>query len=130
MDTVRLFNVIDNPILELFMSQCNVDLIHAAVIHRVKQVTGITISKQSEHDVFGIMSNVYHERGNTTCYSSIHDEVRKLNGYVINEVVDNVKSGILMHLQYLKDASTLPVPLARSTATTRDKSLSLASTML
>lgn len=123
MNIQRLFNVTDNPVLELFMSQRNIDVIHEAIIDRIKKTTGVTISKQSERDILGIMTNVYNEHGNTKCPASVPDEVRKLNGVALAECVAHVKSGILMHLQYLHDASTLPVPIDRSTPTTTDKSM-------
>lgn len=123
MDINRLFKVTDDPILELFMSQHNIDRLHEAIIERIKWTTGITISKQSERDVLGIMTNVYNEFGNTKCPKSVQDEVRKLNGHTLDECVEHVKSGIRMHMQYLHDASTLPVPIDRSTPTTRDKSM-------
>ena len=69
------------------------------------------------------MTNVYNEMVNTKCPESVQEEVRRLNGYTLNECVEHVKSGIRIHIQYLHDASTLPVPIDRSTPTTKDKSL-------
>ena len=47
MDINRLFQVTDDPVLEMFMSQLNIDLLHESIIERIKKTTGITISKQS-----------------------------------------------------------------------------------
>ena len=130
MEVYRLFKQTDNPILELFLSEENKCLLQRTIIKTIKQSTGITISEQSERDLYGIMYNIYNERANTACPTSVHDEVRKLNGYVVDEAVANIKSGILMYLQYVKDASTLPVPMARSIPTTIDKSLEFTSNFI
>jgi hypothetical protein len=46
-----------------------------------------------------------------------------LNYQVIRLMTDDVKQGILMHIHYLKDASSLPVPIPRSLSTTQDTSM-------
>ena len=123
MDIGKLYRQTHNPVLTLFTSEYNTDLLQHAIINYIKLSTDITISKQSERDVFAIMQYVFNTYANTTCNESVHGEVRRLNKIVIEEAVVIVKSGILMYLRYLKDASTIPVPLARSVLTTDDKSL-------
>lgn len=123
MDIGKLYRQTDNPVLTLFTSEYNIDLLQNAIIHCIKLSTDITISKQNERDIFAIMQYVYNTYANTTCNESVHDEVRRLNKIVIDEAIVIVKSGILMYMRYLKDASTMPVPLARSVMTTEDKSL-------
>ena len=123
MDIGKLYRQTHNPVLALFTSEGNIDLLQHAIIDYIKRSTDITISKQSERDIFAIIQYVYNTHANTTCNDSVHDEVRRLNKIVIEEAVVIVKSGILMYLRYLKDASTLPVPMARSVLMTSDKSL-------
>jgi len=123
MDISRVYRQTDNPVLTLFMSPYNMGLLRSAIVDYIKKATDITISEQSDRDLFGVMQFIYNQYANTTCYDSLTSEVRKLNTLVIQESVYNIKSGMLMYFQYVKDASTLPVPIDRAAQTTTDKSI-------
>lgn len=129
MDSQRFFRKTDDPVMCLFFSDNNMNVIHEASIDIIKRSTGVTISRQSERDLLGIMQFVFSVYANTTCMPSVVDEVRRLNKLVLDESVPIIKSGMLMYLQYIKDASTLPVPIDRSVSTTEDKSLGFGSFM-
>lgn len=130
MNAKKLYRQTGDPIMTLFFSDNNVDSIQNAIIDIVFRTTGVTISRQSERDLLGIMQFVFGIYANTRCPKSVVDEVRRLNKYVLDESIHSVKSGMLMHMQYLKDASTLPTPIDRSLSTTEDKSLELRSTFI
>lgn len=130
MSAYKLYRQTHDPIMTLFFSDQNVNAIHTAILDIIYRTTGVIISRQSDRDLLGIMQFVFGTRANTRCPKSIVDEVRRLNKYVIEESVHSVKSGMLMHMQYVKDASTLPTPIDRSVSTTEDKSLDLSSTFI
>lgn len=130
MNAQKLYRQTDDPILTLFFSDTNVDALQAEIVRIIKMSTGITISRQSERDLLGIMHFMYDQHANTRCPVSVIEEVRNLNKHVLDESVTNVKSGMLMHMRYLKDASSLPAPIDRSVSTTDDKSLDLRSTFI
>ena len=129
MDSQRFFRKTDDPVMCLFFSDNNMNVINDASIEIIKRSTGVTISRQSERDLLGIMQFVFSVYANTTWMTSVVDEVRRLNKLVLDESVPIIKSGMLMYLQYIKDASTLPVPIDRSVSTTEDKSLGFGSFM-
>lgn len=129
MDSQRFFRKTGDPVMCLFFSDDNMNVIHEAIIDIIKRSTGVTISRQSERDLLGIMQFVFSVYANTTCMSSVEEEVRRLNTLVLDESIPIIKSGMLMYLQYIKDASTLPIPIDRSVSTTEDKSLGFGSFM-
>jgi hypothetical protein len=122
----KIHHTEDDPLTVQFFSESNVNGIQQQIINQVKHETGIAISKQSDTDLFHIMTGVMNLYSTT-----IHDAHSKefalaimdLNYHVIRQCADSVKKGILMHIQYLKDASTLPEPIPRSLSTTDDHSM-------
>jgi len=115
-----------------FYDKMNVDCLHNQIIKQVKYETGVNISKQSDMEVLHVMNNMFNLHG----AARIEDPKGKgqvimdLNYKVIRECTDNIKSGILMYAQYIKDASTLPTPLDRGQITTSDRSMELTKSFL
>lgn len=129
MDSQRFYRKTDDPVMSLFFSEQNMNALHDAIINLIQRSTGVTISRQSERDLLGMMQFVFSVYANTTCPKTVVDEVRRLNTIVLDESIPLIKSGMLMYLQYIKDASTLPVPIDRSVSTTEDKSVAFGSFM-
>lgn len=126
----KLYRQEGNQVLELFFSAKNIDALQNALVDLIYKSTGVTISRQSERDLLGIMHFMYNAHASAACSGSVVQEVRRLNKYVLEEYVDSVKSGMLMYIHYLKDASTLPTPIDRSVSTTDDKSLDMRNTFI
>lgn len=119
----RLFRQ-ENPLLDAFVSEENMDLLQARIVREVKRRTGLTISRQSDRDLLGIMNATYHERANTACgLPTISQEVERLNGIVLSDTVPIVLNGIHSYMLYVRDASQLAVPIDRGISTTVDKTL-------
>ena len=118
----KVYRQYDNPLLYSFMSEQNLDFLQDALIAAVRQQTGHGISRQSDRDLMGIMNSVYQEHGQTACGTQT---VNDLNKKVLAEAVPNVMAGMQSYMLYVRDASTLPEPLARSVSTTQDKSLKM-----
>lgn len=122
----KIHHTEDDPLATRFFSESNVNGIHQQIIKQVKHETGIVISRQSDTDVFHIMTGVMNLYNKTI--TDVHSKefalaIMDLNYQVIRLCTDSIKKGILMHTQYLKDASTLPEPIPRSLSTTTDHSL-------
>lgn len=118
----KIYRQTDNVLLSTFMSEKNIDVLQEALAEAVRTHTGYSISRQSDRDLIGIMNSVYQEHGLTACGNQT---VSDLNQWVLTEAVPNVLSGIQSYVLYVRDASTLPEPLARSVSTTQDKSLKM-----
>jgi len=119
----RLHRQSDNRLLNTFISDTNMDLIQTRIIHEVKRRSGISISKQSERDLLGIMNATYHERANTFCGLPMEEEVSRLNDIVFEEAMSIVINGMHSYMLYVRDASQMAVPIDRAISTTADKSL-------
>jgi hypothetical protein len=119
----RLFRQSDNPLLNTFISDANMDHLQARIIREVKHRTGLVISRQSDRDLLGIMNATYHERANTLCGLPLEQEVSRLNDIVFEEAIDIVMHGMHSYMLYVRDASQLAVPIDRGISTTVDKSL-------
>jgi hypothetical protein len=119
----RLFRQSDNPLLNTFISDANMDHLQARIIREVKHRTGLVISRQSDRDLLGIMNATYHERANTLCGLQLEQEVSRLNDIVFEEAIDIVMHGMHSYMLYVRDASQLAVPIDRGISTTVDKSL-------
>jgi hypothetical protein len=119
----RLFRQSDNPLLNTFISDANMDHLQARIIREVKHRTGLVISRQSDRDLLGIMNATYHEHANTLCGLPLEQEVSRLNDIVFEEAIDIVMHGMHSYMLYVRDASQLAVPIDRGISTTVDKSL-------
>jgi len=76
----------------------------------VYKQTNKVISYQSENDIYIIMRSIILQYGNfrTTNYL---DDIRKLNGMVVEYSVNDISSKVLQQLTYVNDLERLPVPL-------------------
>jgi hypothetical protein len=119
----RLHRQSENHLLNIFISDANMDTIQTRIIREVKRRSGISISKQSERDLLGIMNATYHERANTFCGLPTEQEVSRLNDIVFEEALGLVINGMHSYMLYVRDASQMAVPIDRAISTTADKSL-------
>tara|TARA_Y100000389_G_scaffold164614_1_gene168426 strand:+ start:25079 stop:25462 length:384 start_codon:yes stop_codon:yes gene_type:complete len=113
-----------NEVIQLFLSQENICNLHEAIIDRVLHETGVRIFRQEDEDLIHFMYESLEIYDMYVLPNAI-EMVRFLNDRTINNCVYRIKNEILMQIQYLKDASTLPTPLQRPAATTTDHSLPL-----
>lgn len=97
-----------------FFSKANIDRVQRALQKTIKKHMGATIDRQSDEQLLIVMRYVYMQQGaNYGCDA----EVDRLNALVLKEIVPQVAAGLSQYVGYLRDASTLPVPLARGQAT-------------
>lgn len=117
----------------LFFSAPNVKYIQKRILEDIQQLTGVKIKPQSENSIMIVMVNKYQygqsgwlpsqsvvhlalPRGEKSC--SLTDRLNRLNQSTLQELIQQILSGMSMYAQYYKDASSIPVPLSRPSITT------------
>ena len=117
----------DPYVLPFLFSKINVHFIQDSVIDYVKKYSNITINTRQDTDnLLNLMLSAYtllHKskgvyenndcattsvQNNSTYFSNV---LGNLNKNIIEKYVENVLSGINMYEYYMKDKSTLPMPL-------------------
>lgn len=105
----------DSDMSKSFLSPENTQNIQNDIRYGVFQNTNKIISKQSNEELFTIMRSIYLQNGGTRIFTGndFIENIRNLNKKVIDYSVENIVSKIKQHDMYIKDVSTLPVPLER-----------------
>lgn len=115
------FKSTENPLLELFFSDININYIKTTVKQEILNMRNQPINTDSDtNSLINMMQEIfslaYQERTpmyNDPQNSNIKQILSKLNGEVINKYIKYVISSIDMYKYYHDDISTLPVPLER-----------------
>lgn len=118
----------DPYILPFLFSKINVKFIQDSVVDYIKKIRNITINTRQDTDnLLNLMLNNYILLSNSPGIFSNNDCANKsyentstdfsnilanINKNIIEKYVENVLSGLNMHEYYMKDISTLPVPLS------------------
>ena len=99
----------------LFLSNENTANIQRQIRYGVNQKTGKIISNQSPQEVSTVMRSIYLQEGSVpvTSDSEAREVISNLNKSVIDYCVNFVSSKLQQHDQYIRDISTLPVPMDR-----------------
>ena len=92
------------PLWQAFFSGQNISAIQIGLRDTVIRDTGYRIDPQSEDDLRAIMGKVYTNYYRSS--GSVPEQVRTMNMAVIKETSEQVKSGILQQMYYLRDRST------------------------
>jgi len=118
----------------LFFNKINVQYLQKRIVGDIKQLTGMAIKPQSEDALLIIMNNKYQyslygsldsgtatahlalPRGEKSC--SLVQRLTRLNQAVLQDVEKQILGGMNMFVTYVKDASSLPIPLSRPTKMT------------
>lgn len=109
-DALAVMRLCDSELAEAFFSQKNLDRIQRELIDIVRSKTGVTIGRQSDREVVGIMQGVYEA---FSSHAGGSQEIERLDDIVLDIVVEQCVSGLQAYQVYLKDASTLAEPLER-----------------
>ena len=111
-ESLAIMQLCPTPLSTAFFGQKNVDAIQKRLATIVFKKTGHKISRQSDAEVIGVMRGVYEGYSNNAGGSA---EITRLNDIVMEILVDQVVAGVQAYVTYVKDASTMPEPLARGT---------------
>ena len=102
----------ENSLNSLFFSEMNVKAIQDTLRYRVYKNTDQVISEQSSNDLFIIMRSIMLQYANFRVgVDNVIDEIKRLNGKVLDYAVENVSSNVKQHMVYVEDLSKLPVPM-------------------
>jgi len=94
------------PLWQAFFSSQNVQNIQSSLRDVVKRDTGYVIDAQKEDDLLAFMGKVFTNYSRSYSDRSISEQVRIMNAAVVQETSEQVKSGILQQMYYLRDRST------------------------
>jgi hypothetical protein len=99
----------------IFLSPENTENIQKQVRYGVYQQTNKVISNQSHQEVSTVMRSIYLQEGSVpiTSDQDALEVISKLNSSVIDYCVNHVVSKLKQNDMYMKDISTLPVPIDR-----------------
>jgi len=101
-----------NSINDIFFSDMNMKGLQQTIRYKVFQNTNQVVSEQSSNDLYIIMRSIMLQFANfRTDVENIAEEIRRLNGKVIEYAVENVSSNVQQHAGYIDKLSKLPVPL-------------------
>jgi hypothetical protein len=101
-----------NSINDIFFSDMNMKGLQQTIRYKVFQNTNQVVSDQSSNDLYIIMRSIMLQFANfRTDVENIAEEIRRLNGKVIEYAVENVSSNVQQHAGYIDKLSKLPVPL-------------------
>lgn len=114
-----------DEILNRFFSEDNIQLLQVLIINEVKKRSNVLIGPQSKMDLINFMHKAYKTRANTFCPNGPQGEVDRLNKEVVFDCVENILFNMKSYSIFIKDMSTLPVPLDRGISTNIDKSLEM-----
>jgi len=98
---------------DMFFSQANIDALQLGLRYGVWKRTGKTIGNQDPIQLKAVMRNMYNTYGMNRS-TEVLDQVRVLNGWVLDYCIPDVVSALSMHDHYLRDIKQLPVPLERA----------------
>lgn len=101
-----------SPLLDTFFSSQNIEKIQTQLRIIVREKTGYTIDRQDVNQLVIIMRAKYAMYSNPNAHD-VEAETRRLNAYVLAEIVPMVGTGLSQYLGYIRDASQMHTPLER-----------------
>jgi hypothetical protein len=96
----------------LFFSEFNRNLLQRGIRQAFKNKTGIAIDRQNSDDLFSLMRVVFINNSGDS-YSRVNEQVRFMNGRVIETALGQIQTGVSQYMSYVQDIDTIAVPLAQ-----------------
>lgn len=105
-----------NPLTDLFFSNKNIDALHLGMRNIVYGKTDgkYIIQRQSDTELKIVMRSIFLEHARWRRDKDVVEQVRELNGHVLDFCVKRIMSSLNMKQKYLDDIAKLPVPLERA----------------
>lgn len=109
-------SIVASEVSELFFSKMNFQALQNGIRYMVydKSNGRHIIGEQSNNELAVIMQTMYLRHGQDQMYNIV-EQVRTLNAKVLEYAVPEILKELDMYEKYLKDQSSLPVPLDHST---------------
>lgn len=117
-DDVAKGNMADGPVMDLFFSELNINMLQKGIVNMVlnKSCGKYRIAQQSTSELLTIMRATYLQESMNSIVDVV-GQVKRLNELVLMYSVPRIINEKEMHDRYIKDISTLPVPMAYGQAT-------------
>jgi len=100
---------------KVFFSMANIDILQFGIRNKILNETmgDININRQSDDELKIIMRSIYFQHGKNLP-ENINEQVLELNTRVITWAFPQIITNIKQSRQYIKDISTMPLPMERS----------------
>lgn len=102
----------ETPLNTLFFSEFNRNLLQRGIRQAFKNKTGIAIDRQNSDDLFSLMRVVFINNSGDS-YSRVNEQVKMMNGRVIETALGQIQTGVSQYMSYVQDIDTIAVPLAQ-----------------
>lgn len=109
-------SISENNVNTLFFSQQNVDILQQGIRYSVYKKTNRTIDNQNERELRVIMRSIYLQYSRNLP-TNILEQVKELNSRVLDGVIPKIVIEMNQYSTYLRDASSLPIPIDRGEST-------------
>ncbi len=99
------------PLNSVYFSQENMLLLQRAIRAEFLKKTGLKIDYQNPNDLYALMRSVFinnHQNG----YDKVDQQIRHMNGIVINEALKQIQTGVSQFFAYVQDMDKPIVPPA------------------
>ena len=100
----------ETPLNTLFFSEFNQNILQRGIRQAFKNKTGIAIDRQNPDDLYSIMRVVFINNSGDH-YSRVNEQVRTMNGRVIETALSQIQTGVSQYMAYVKDIDTISTPL-------------------
>ena len=104
-------NVQATPLNQAYFSPQNFQIIQNAIRYQVYLKSGNVIDPVSSDDLYIAMRSIYLQYGRNLP-TQIREQIEELNERVVAWCLPRILSEIAMDKRYVKDITTMPVPLA------------------
>ena len=105
-----LLGISSDPVNRTFFSSDNINFLQRYIRDVVKAKTGTTIGRQSDDDLKTMMYYFYATYGKNSP-KDVPSQVKNLNNMVIADAVPIIVNNMYQYVGYIRDSTTLPVPL-------------------
>ena len=100
----------ETPLNTLFFSEFNQNILQRWIRQAFNNKTGIAIDRQNPDDLYSIMRVVFINNSGDH-YSRVNEQVRTMNGRVIETALSQIQTGVSQYMAYVKDIDTISTPL-------------------
>ena len=101
----------ETPLNKLFFSEFNVNTLQRGIRQAFKNSTGIAIDYQDQGALLAIMRSAFINNAGDH-YTAVNEQVKEINGIVINMALGQINSGVRQYIDYLRDVDALRSPFA------------------
>lgn len=99
------------PLNSIYFSEQNMMLLQKAIRAEFLKKSGLKIDYQNPNDLYALMRSVFINNQQNG-YDKIDQQIRHMNGIVINEALKQIQTGVSQFFSYVKDKDKPIIPPA------------------